>query len=136
MNKHALIVLLTTACLAACSNTANKDEFNSNQVRQERFLVTNKKLPASFADIQQSLFKHRDACQIYFEFRPDPQQVHYATLVYRQNQEDDLRESVFADLTAYASGNVQMDVYAYYAHNHDLAYALLRALSEPEHCPR
>jgi|SRR5690625_1212589 len=135
MKKNALMVFLGAVFLAGCASSA-EEGFNADRVRQERYLVTDAKMPASFADIQQNLFRHRDACNIYFEFRPDPQQVHYATLLYRLNENDDIRESVFADMTAYASGNVQIDVYSYYSRNKDLAYALVDALSSPDKCPR
>src|SRR5690625_7895917 len=85
---------------------------------------------------RQSHFQHRDACNIFFALRPDPQQVHFATLTYRLNADDDLRESIIADLTAYASGNVQMEIYSYYSRNNYLAQDLLRALSNLEQCPR
>lgn len=134
MNKILFGSLAGVLLLAGCASPS--DEFDPNRVRQERFLVTEIKLPGSFADIQQSLFQHRDACNIFFALRPDPQQVHFATLTYRLNADDDLRESIIADLTAYASGNVQMDIYSYYSRNNYLAQDLLRALSNPEQCPR
>lgn len=135
MFKSTLTAVLVALFLVGCAST-DEDGFNQARVRQERYLITDKKLPVRFADVQQSLFKHREACDIYFEFKPDPQQVHYATVLYRLNEGDDVRESVFADMTAYATGNTQIDVYAYYSHNKDLAYALLGALSSPEQCPR
>ncbi len=135
MYKSTITAVLAAAFVAGCASSA-QEGFSQERVYQERYLVTDRKLPARFPDVQQSMFKHREACDIFFEFTPDPQQVHYARLVYRLNPEDDLRESVFADMTAYASGNLQIDVYAYYSHNKDLAYALLEALSSPEKCPR
>src|SRR5690625_5923613 len=135
MYKSTITAVMAAALLVGCAST-DEGGFSQERVRQDRYLVTEQKLPARFPDIQQSLFKHRDACNIYFEFRPDPQQVHYATLLYRLNENDDIRESVFADMTAYASGNVQIDVYSYYSRNKDLAYALVDALSSPDKCPR
>jgi len=135
MYKSTITAVMAAAFLAGCAST-DEGGFSQERVRQERYLIAEQKLPARFPDVQQSLFKHREACDIYFEFKPDPQQVHYATLLYRLNPEDDIRESVFADMTAYASGNMQIDVYAYYSRNKDLAHALLKALSSPEQCPR
>lgn len=119
--------------LTSCAT--NEQGFSAHSVRHERYQISKTKMPGSFADFQQSLFKHRAACGIYFDLSPDPQQVHFATLTYRLDEQDDPKESIYADLTAFTTGNVEIVTYSYYARNAPLARSLINALSSPEQCP-
>lgn len=132
--RSAAVLIAAGLLLSACGTTGEK-EFSANNVRQDRYQIAQVKMPGNFADLQQNLFRHRDQCDIYFNFSPDPQQVHFATITYKRNAEDDPKEAVFADLTAYTTGNLEIITYTYYARNADLARTLVRAFSAPEECP-
>jgi len=133
---RSLTVGALAALLGACATTEPTDTMDERKILQERYLVDKVKLPSTFAEIQQSLFRHREACDIYFKLQPDPQQVHFATLVYGVGPDGDPQNSIMADLRATSSGNVHIDTYSYYAQNRDLARALIAALSDPQQCPR
>src|SRR5690625_3394190 len=128
-----MIEVIGKVVISACARGERK--FVADSVRQERYKMSQVKMPDNFADLQQSLFRHRDACDIYFQFTPDPQQVHFATLTYKRHADDDPKEAVFADLTAYTTGNIEVVTYAYYARNKALARSLIRAFSAPDECP-
>lgn len=130
------VIMAVGLLLVACASPNPSGTIDKQKVRQERYLVSELKLPSSFAEIQQSLFQHRAACNIYFNLEPDPQQVHYATLTYGLSPDGNVEDSILADLRATSAGNVHISTYAYYAQNRDLAYALATALSDPQHCPR
>lgn len=130
---RSMFAVIGAVLLSACAT--GERQFGADSVRQERYQMSQVKMPGNFADLQQSLFRHRDACDIYFRFSPDPQQVHFATLTYKRHADDDPKEAVFADLTAYTTGNIEVVTYAYYARNKALARSLIRAFSAPDECP-
>src|SRR5690625_15581 len=84
---RSMIVVIGTVLLSACAT--GERQFGPDSVRQERYQMSQVKMPGNFADLQQSLFRHRDACDIYFQFTPDPQQVHFSTLTYKPHAYDE-----------------------------------------------
>lgn len=131
MRIHLFLMIASGVFLAGCAQPGQN--INQQNFRQDRYLVSHVKVPGSFAEIQQALFKHRDHCSIYFDFSLDPQQVHFATIHY--GFDSAMENSIIADLTTFASGKVEMKTYAYYARNKPLAQSLLTAVSSPETCP-
>ena len=75
--KRFLLLMSVSLGLAACAapapgSLAPKDIRSDSNLRKEVVIEE-----FNFPQVQSRLFKHREHCQISFDFSLDPRQVHY-----------------------------------------------------------
>lgn len=133
--KKIFLPVVLSAGLMGCVTTNNQSVFRESDLRHTAFEYTEANVHMDFASVQRQLFTHREACQIDFDLKKDPLQVHFATLYYGPAGVTDLRDRVMFDLTLYASGKLNIKGYSYRAQNKNLVLGLVPILSKPTVCP-
>ena len=131
MVLSAVIAMLT----AGCVTTQSTGELREFDLRNSNYKYVDTDTYMDLPTVQRQLYLHREACNIYFELKQDPLQVHFSTLIYGPSSATQLRDQVLFDLTAYTTGKLGIQGYTYYAKNKELARQILQVLSKPTTCP-
>lgn len=127
--------LLGVALLAACSTPSGTESMRESDLRQPVHEYLDSHIYMDLPTVQRRLYIHRENCEVNVDFQLDPQQVHFATLVYGPADRTDLKDRVMLDLTAYATGKLAMKGYSYYAANKNMLLQLPQILGKPTTCP-
>lgn len=130
-----LVLAALSLGLMACAAPPSPAQLDVKRVRTEDNLRKEVVLAAiNFPQIQSQLFKHREYCEVSFDFSLDNNQVHYATVRYGTADKPDLADQAVLDLTAFSNGKVQVVGYTYYSQQQFLVDAFLQAISKPQLC--
>ena len=121
--------------LSGCTALQVDQGLREQDLRQTIYEYVNTETYIDLPTVQRNFFIHRDSCEVNYEFKKDPMQVHFATVIYGPAGTTDLKDQVMLDLTAYATGKLGIKGYAYYADNKQLARQLVQVLSKPTVCP-
>lgn len=131
-----LVVLgMSVALLAGCADLQSNAGLRQSDLRVSNYKYVNNHIYMDLATAQRQLFIHREACDIDFELIIDPEQVFFATVVYGAAGQSDLKDRAMFDLTAFATGKLDIQGYTYYAENKGLVYAFPEVLNKPTVCP-
>lgn len=133
MKKIVAVAML--GLLTACAAGPAPEGLREYDLRRDVFFRGDQKFSASFAQVQQNLFQNRENCGTDFEWRLEPQQVNYSTVIYKPKPDAPLADSVLLDLTSYTNGNITAKAYSYYVNGPLNARQVLYALADPTICP-
>lgn len=126
--------LVMAGCVAPSTTTGSR-ELREFDLRKSGYQYVDTDIYMDLPTVQRQLYIHREACEVEVVFRKDPRQVHFASIFYGPAGAENLRDQVMLDLTAYATGKLGIQGYAYYAANKELARSLIQVLENPIICP-
>lgn len=134
MRKSVVAVVSLVLGVTACTAPAPSN-LDLSTIRSEANLRKEVRLEEiNFPQIQQALYKHREHCQIQFDFSLDPNKVHYATVLYGLEAQPELAYQAVLSLTYFSNGKTQVVGHTYYGQQQFLVDAFLQALAKPEVC--